>query len=90
MHRVQFHRRAAKALRNLPADRQSQILQAIQDLAATPDPAVHHNVKAMKGQWEGRYRLRVGDYRVIFILLPDETGLTIFVTDIGPRGGIYG
>jgi len=89
MHRVEFHRRAAKALKRLDADRQKQILASIQELAQTPDPATHPNVKAMKGKWQGRYRLRVGDYRVIFRLVTDEAGRVIFITDIGPRGGIY-
>jgi mRNA interferase RelE/StbE len=30
------------------------------------------NVKALAGQWQGHFRLRVGDYRVIFAITPDE------------------
>lgn len=43
-----------------------------------------NNVKRMKGK-PARFRLRVGDYRVLFALEADE----IHVLDIGPRGSIY-
>lgn len=44
----------------------------------------------MIGNWKGQYRLRVGEYRVIFKLIgDDETSLLIYVTNVGPRGGIY-
>ena len=30
------------------------------------------DVKALSGQWQGYFRLRVGDYRVIFAISPAE------------------
>lgn len=30
------------------------------------------DVKALAGQWQGHLRIRVGDYRVIFTIAPDE------------------
>jgi mRNA interferase RelE/StbE len=30
------------------------------------------DVKALAGQWQGHFRIRVGDYRVIFTIAPDE------------------
>ncbi len=36
-------------------------------------------------RWENITRLRVGDFRVIFV----ETETTILVTKIGPRGSVY-
>ncbi|MFT5467625.1 MAG: mRNA interferase RelE/StbE [Verrucomicrobiales bacterium] len=90
MHRVEFHRNAEKALKRLPTDRRRQILEAVRELANTPDPTTHRQVKAMIGNWKGQYRLRVGEYRVIFKLIgDDETSLLIYVTNVGPRGGIY-
>lgn len=48
------------------------------------DPASQaNNVKKLQGR-DG-YRLRVGDWRVIF----DEDGNVIAILEIGPRGGIY-
>lgn len=42
-----------------------------------------NNVKALKGS--EALRLRVGDFRVLFVESEDE----IVVLDIGPRGAIY-
>jgi mRNA interferase RelE/StbE len=42
-----------------------------------------NNVKPLVGV--DAKRLRVGDFRIIFT----ETGDTITILDIGPRGGIY-
>jgi len=30
------------------------------------------DVKALGGQWQGHFRLRVGDYRIVFAISPDE------------------
>ena len=93
MHKIKFHRRAQRAMRRIPANRSAQILAAIDGLAAMEDPASHRNVLRMKGDMEGRMRMRVGEYRVIFRLKDGEGGgqtLVILVADVGPRGGIYG
>ena len=44
------------------------------------------NSNATKLQGRAGYRLRVGDWRVIYELVDDV--LVILVLDIGPRGGI--
>ena len=41
----------------------------------------------MVGEWQGYYRLRIGDFRVIFWL--DQEARIIYVDYIGPRGDIY-
>jgi mRNA interferase RelE/StbE len=43
-----------------------------------------NNVKALKGA-TGNFRLRIGDWRVIF----SETGEVIAVIKVAPRGGAY-
>jgi len=43
------------------------------------------DLKALSGAWEGCFRLRVGDYRVIFSLLPDE----IAIRRIRHRSDVY-
>ncbi len=52
---------------------------------ATDPHASNNNVKKLQGR-EG-YRLRVGDWRVIYEIHDDR--LIVLVLDIGPRGGIY-
>lgn len=43
------------------------------------------DVAPLHGEWEGCYRLRIGDYRVIFRRIED--GLEILT--VGHRSGIY-
>lgn len=73
---------ATKARRRIPADIMARIDAALDRLAEEPRPA-NLDIKAMQGRSD--YRLRVGDYRVIF----EETETAITVTAIGRRGDIY-
>jgi len=60
----------------------NRIRKAIADYAA--DPLAHaNNVKALKGS--AALRMRVGDYRVVFM----EDAAGIVVTRVGPRGDVY-
>ncbi|MGJ4892282.1 type II toxin-antitoxin system RelE family toxin [Bradyrhizobium sp. HKCCYLRH3099] len=72
---------ARRALRG-HANRAELILAKIEQYAAAPETQAN-NVKKLRGCLD--YRLRVGDFRVVF----SETKDTITIHDIGPRGGIY-
>jgi mRNA interferase RelE/StbE len=56
-----------------------RIVEAVERFATTG----HGDVKRLKGR-EG-YRLRVGDWRVLFLM----DGETITITRVRPRGGAY-
>ncbi len=57
-------RDAEKQLAKLPQDAQVQIAKAIDAMEADP---LTGDVKPLRGkQWQGRYRKRVGRYRLIF------------------------
>jgi len=45
------------------------------------------DVKRLKGNWEGFYRIRLGNIRIIFSL--DREEMIIRVHDIGHRGNVY-
>lgn len=83
---IVYSRAAVKALARMEKKTRDKIRQAISGLALRPPVG---DVKPMEGKPEGRYRLRVGGYRVIFRY--DEQGamVVLFVIDIGPRGDIY-
>jgi mRNA interferase RelE/StbE len=50
-------------------------------------PFTELDIKKMRGDWEGFYRLRVGKMRVIFIVDFDSAELEIYT--IGARGDVY-
>jgi mRNA interferase RelE/StbE len=74
----------AKDLSRLPVNWQKRILGKIKAVAA--DPYASHN-NGTKLQGRDGYRLRVGDWRVIYELHDDR--LELWALEVGPRGGIY-
>ena len=62
---VRLEKAAAKQLSELPPDHQDFLREHLREMAEDP---FRGNVKPLRGkQWKGRYRKRVGRYRVIFI-----------------------
>jgi mRNA interferase RelE/StbE len=84
MYRIVFTKRAYKALLRMPRDIARSIRESLDHIAADPY-AKHLNVTRLQNR--PGYRLRVGDWRVIYEIESDE--LVILVLRIGPRGGIY-
>ena len=83
MHSIEFTREARKTLKVMPRNLRALVLGKIDDLAV--DPMRAQNVKKLVGR--PGYRLRVGDWRVIYTL--DAGRLVIRVLDIGAHGGVY-
>lgn len=81
--RIDFRASARAELLALERPVQTRILRSLDRLAA--DPRSASNVKALKGS--DRYRLRVGDWRVIYTLHEDV--LLILVLRIGHRREAY-
>lgn len=74
---------AARRLRGLPRSAQGRLLPAIADLANDPRPP---GVKKLSGEGE-LYRLRVGDYRVVYGI--DDAAQTVTVVKVGDRREVY-
>lgn len=97
MHRYELRRAALRSMCRIPPDQARKIFEALDELAASEDPRTYHNVKAMRGEWSGSHRLRIGNYRAIFTAQtdPEVEGereiqlLLISVINVGTRGGIY-
>lgn len=70
-------RQPQKEMRWLPHDIRQQVDQAILALATEPRPMGY---KPVENAPKGTYRVRVGRYRVIYIILDDEQ--TIIVTKV--------
>jgi len=85
MAQVQYRKQALRVLMKAPADVRARILEKIALLAENPS-ALANNIKKLRGR-DG-YRLRVGDWRVIYEW-QGETAVILVILDIGPRGRIY-
>ena len=80
-----WRERAVKQLRAIPQPAVLTILRAMAPLGDDPRrPDV--NVKKLAG-YEDRYRLRVGDYRVIYEIMDEQ--LVILAVGVGHRREIY-
>jgi mRNA interferase RelE/StbE len=83
MYAIEFSKAAVKVLTSMPRNTRDLIRSKIETLAV--DPVGAGNVKKLVGR--PGYRLRIGDWRVIYTL--DSGRLVVLVLDIGARGGIY-
>ena len=77
---IKFTKKAKKFISSQTPKQQERLLKAIYKL---PDEG---DIKALSGNRNG-YRLRVGDYRVIYEM--NHNILLISVLDVGNRGQIY-
>ena len=80
---IEFSRDAVKALMRMPRDQALRIRRKLDELAR--DPRNAPNVKKLT-EHPG-YRLRVGDWRVVYLLV--EERVVIHVIRIAPRGEVY-
>ena len=67
----------------IPANTRRLIITKIEQYAVDP-VSLANNVKALKGELR-YFRLRVGDWRVIF----RDDGVVLFVTRVATRGSAY-
>ncbi len=78
--RIVYSRTSVNYLKKLNKELQRRLIESIEKL---PD---YGDIKKLKGKRvKNMYRLRVGKYRVIFVLEEEE----IKIVDINTRGNIY-
>src|SRR5262245_31221565 len=82
MKQIVFTRIAQRTLERIPANTARLIRSRIEQYATDPG-SLANNIRKLQGR-EG-FRLRVGDWRVIF----DENGRILHILRIAPRGGAY-
>jgi len=82
MYRVVIDKPALKALAKIPSPSYDKINEALKLLASNPRP---HGYKKLKGR--PGYRIRVGDYRIIYTVNDDI--VTVFILLVGNRKDIY-
>lgn len=84
MFKIEYSRESFKSMKSMPRNASATIRGKIEQLAADPF-AANNNVKKLEGR--PGFRLRVGDWRVIYEIHNDR--LVIFVLAVAPRGGAY-
>jgi len=83
MHKITFSKKADKVLRRLPRNIALVIAKKIKELARNPHKMP--NVKQLTNH--PGYRLRVGDWRIIYTINDNE--LLIHVINVKTRGNAY-
>lgn len=80
---IRYAASAARTVARLPLPLRVRITRAIEALAGNPLPP---GSRKLKGE-ERAYRIRVGDYRIIYDVLRDV--LVILVLRVGHRTDVY-
>lgn len=85
MYDIEFSIKAAKSYLKLQKKLRDRIDNKLKRVAQDPY-AKHNNVKSLQGI-KGCYRLRVGDWRVVYEVIKSQ--IKIYVIKIGQRKEVY-
>jgi mRNA interferase RelE/StbE len=81
-YRVEIAESASKSITKLHSQVALRVRNAILSLAQNPRP---HGVKKLQG--ENAYRLRVGDYRIVYTI--NDRHVLVIIIRVGHRRDIY-
>ncbi|MFY0602296.1 MAG: type II toxin-antitoxin system RelE/ParE family toxin [Cyclobacteriaceae bacterium] len=84
MYEITFKKKAGKELAQLPSVVLPKVVSGIDDLASDPRPS---GSKKLKGSDEDMWRIRIGDYRVIYVV-EDEIKI-VNIRKVGHRKDVY-
>jgi mRNA interferase RelE/StbE len=84
VYQVAFAPSVERDLKQLDRSVRLRVLSKLQWLAENLDSL---SPESLAGQWQGMYKLRVGDYRVIYALDPARE--TLVVHAVGHRSKVY-
>ena len=85
MYEIILHNRVVKFYNQLDDKNTARINRAIDVLLKKP--ASGKNIKMLKGELNGKFRLRVGKYRIVYRIESDKN--IVIIEDIEVRGDIY-
>ena len=83
-YRIVIRKQALKEIGRMPAKINEQIVSAIENLKDNPRPS---GCKKLKGEREIMWRIRVGDYRVLYTI--EDAIKIVEVRKVGHRKNIY-
>jgi mRNA interferase RelE/StbE len=84
VYKIAYTTQAAKSLLKMPRNSANLIREKLAQIANDPFASIP-NAKKLQGR--PGYRLRVGDWRVIYEINKDQ--VVIIVVKIAPRGEVY-
>lgn len=85
MYTLELSETAAKFFDSASAKLQKRLDRCSEQIKISPRN--HLNVKALKGNYTGQYRYRLGDYRIVYSI--NDTLIKVLVTEIDHRSKIY-
>jgi|Deesub1362A_J573_1020465.scaffolds.fasta_scaffold40646_1 mRNA interferase RelE/StbE len=83
--RIILSKESEKYLRKLDLQTQKRIIKSLREIEKMENPLLYSGVRPLTGELKGKYRLRIGNLRVIFGLGEE----VIKVYAILPRGKAY-
>ncbi len=84
MYHIKFKKKAQKELFKLPSVMIKKVAATIDQLESDPRP---EGSKKLKGSSENLWRIRIGDYRVIYMI--EEVIKVVEIRKVGHRKDIY-
>ncbi len=83
---IRYAKSAVKVLKSLDKPTKLRIRAGIYGLTEKPPQG---DIKMMQGYHDGRQRLRIGKYRIVYRYGIEKTLEILYIMDIGSRGDIY-
>lgn len=84
--RIEYSKRAVKYINKLDKPTKQRIKFGIEKLTLEPPEG---DIKPLQGYADGRKRLRIGKYRIIYNYRSDGAIEVLYIMDIDSRGDIY-
>ncbi|MBD5517257.1 MAG: type II toxin-antitoxin system RelE/ParE family toxin [Lachnospiraceae bacterium] len=84
--KIEYSRKAAKYISALDKPTKQRIKGAIEGLTEKPPKG---DIKMLQGYSDGRKRLRIGKYRIIYQYHLNEKIEILYIMDVDSRGDIY-
>ena len=81
-YKIEVKKSAVKEISKLPSKELKKILRVIKSLSNNPRP-----VGVVKLSGDEKYRLRAGNYRILFQILDED--LSVIIVKVGHRKNVY-
>ena len=83
---IEYSKKAAKYINALDRPTKQRIKKGMEGLTQQPPKG---DIKLLQGFTDGRKRLRIGKYRIIYNILSNNTVEILYIIDADSRGDIY-